>query len=141
MLALMAFGLAGSIVELLLLDHYEDASQFVPLVLIGVSLAVVLWHIVRPGATNVRALQILMSLFLVAGAVGIYLHFRGAEEFQLEIDPSQPRWELFKKAIRAKAPPVLAPGLMMQLGMLGLIYTYRHPALAGAPEATSREME
>jgi len=27
----------------------------------------------------------------------------------------------------AKTPPALAPGAMIQLGLLGLVYTYRHP--------------
>jgi hypothetical protein len=25
-------------------------------------------------------------------------------------------------------PPILAPGLFVQLGLLGLLYTFRHPA-------------
>jgi hypothetical protein len=29
----------------------------------------------------------------------------------------------------AKAPPALAPAGLIQLGLLGLLYTYRHPAL------------
>ncbi len=36
---------------------------------------------------------------------------------------------LFWAAIGAKAPPLLAPGSMVQLGFLGLAYTYKHPAL------------
>jgi hypothetical protein len=31
-------------------------------------------------------------------------------------------------------PPLLAPGVMMQLGLIGLAYTYKHPALNGAKE-------
>jgi len=140
MLALLVFGLIGTIVELLLLEHYEEGWQLVPLFLIGLALGVVLWHLVRPRTGNVRALQVLMSLFLLAGAVGVGLHLDGAAEFQLEMDPLQSRWEVFKKAMHAKAPPVLAPGMMMQLGVLGLIYAYRHPAL-GAPGTASHERE
>ena len=140
MLALLVFGLIGTIVELLLLEHYEEGWQLVPLFLIGLALGVVVWHLVRPRAGNVRALQVLMLLFLFAGAVGVGLHLDGAAEFQVEIDPSQSRWEVFKKAMQAKAPPVLAPGVMMQLGLLGLMYVYRHPALSG-PQAASRETE
>jgi hypothetical protein len=36
---------------------------------------------------------------------------------------------LFVKVVTAKAPPALAPGVMVQLGLLGLVYTYKHPAL------------
>jgi hypothetical protein len=30
-------------------------------------------------------------------------------------------------------PPVLAPGIMIQLGLLGLAWTWRHPAVTKAP--------
>jgi hypothetical protein len=138
--AVLLFGLAGTIVELLLLEHYEDGWQFVPLFLIVVALGVLIWHRARPTAANVRALQALMALFVMAGPIGVGLHFRGAAEFQLEIDRSQPGWDVFKKAMIAKAPPVLAPGIMMLLGLIGLVYSYRHPALTSSASA-SREME
>jgi hypothetical protein len=31
--------------------------------------------------------------------------------------------------VMSGAAPALAPGAMVQLGLLGLIYTFRHPAL------------
>jgi hypothetical protein len=33
-------------------------------------------------------------------------------------------WELLEKILRAKAPPLLAPGMMLQLGLLGLAYVF-----------------
>ena len=134
-LALLVFGLIGTIVELLLLEHYEAGWQLVPLWLIALALGVVIWHLLRPHAGSVRALHVLMWLFVFGGAVGVGLHFDGAAEFQIELDPSQSRWEIFKKAMHAKAPPVLAPGMMMQLGLLGLTYVYRHPALSASEPA------
>ena len=122
MRALLVFGLVGTIAELLLLQHYEDILQFVPLVLIGVALVVLVWHGFRPCAANLRVLRITMVLFLAAGFLGVVLHYRGAAQFQKEIDPSQPTWDIFKKAVKAKDPPVLAPGLMLQLGFIGLLY-------------------
>lgn len=131
-LAVLLFGMIGMVTELVLLSHYEDASQFIPLVLIVFALAVVAWHGARPSAGTVRALQAVMTLFLLAGITGVGFHFNGAAEFQREMDPSQAWWDLFKKVVRVQAPPVLAPGVMIQLGFIGLIYTYRHPALAGS---------
>jgi hypothetical protein len=32
--------------------------------------------------------------------------------------------ELIEKVLRAKAPPLLAPGMMLQLGLLGLAYVF-----------------
>ena len=65
-----------------------------------------------------------MMSFLVAGVLGVALHFSGAAEFQREIDPAIGAWDLIKKVMRAKAPPVLAPGVMLQLGLIGLVYAY-----------------
>ncbi len=36
-------------------------------------------------------------------------------------------WELMEKVLRAKAPPLLAPGMMLQLGLLGLAYMFSDP--------------
>ena len=131
MLWVLVFGLVGTVTELLLLKHYEDPSQWLPLVLIALTLAIVGWHVARPGAVTVRALQAAMTLFLLAGIAGVALHAQGAAAFQWETNPKQPGCDVFAKVMRAQAPPVLAPGVMLQLGLIGLVYTYRHPALAG----------
>jgi hypothetical protein len=130
LLALLVLGIAGSGVELLLLEHFEDSWQFAPLVLEAVALAVIACHLFIGGAATVRALQGTMLLFLVAGALGVVLHYRGNMAFQLDMDPALPSWELFSRVMRAKAPPALAPGVMAQLGLLGLAYCYKHPAVA-----------
>ena len=141
LLAVLALGLVGTGVELVLLEHYETAVQFVPLVSIALALAVLIWHRVKGDALSIRALQATMVLFLVAGIAGAGFHFRGGAEFQREIDPSQSRWEIFKKAMRSKAPPVLAPGLMVQLGLVGLAYAYRHPALDASELRSSSQSD
>jgi hypothetical protein len=65
-----------------------------------------------------------MVLFVLSSFVGVVAHFVGSAEFQLELDPEMSRWDLIEKVLRAKAPPLLAPGMMMQLGLLGLAYAY-----------------
>jgi hypothetical protein len=126
---LLTAGLLVTGVDLMLLDHHEDVWQSIPLILIGTALLVILWHAVSRDATSLRALQVVMVLFVVAAGTGIVLHYRGNLEFQIEMDPTQSGWELFNKVIRAKAPPAAAPSVMAQLGLIGLIYTFRHPAL------------
>jgi hypothetical protein len=125
LIASLVLGLIGTIAELLLLEHYEEAWQVTPLVLIGAALVALAWDAARPSARTVRAVQAIMGLFVLAGVVGVWLHLRGAAEFQREMDPAQPRWNVFVKAMRAKAPPVLAPGIMVQLGLIGLVSSYR----------------
>jgi hypothetical protein len=130
LLGILLLGFLGTGVDLLLIAHYEDVWQVAPLVLIGASIVLIAVHLwTGGGVAGVRILQTLMWLCLVAGLAGMVLHYRGNMEFQLEIDPTQSAWEMFKKVVRAKSPPAMAPGVMAQLGLIGLLCTYRHPAL------------
>jgi hypothetical protein len=131
-LILLACALMALFGELLALGHDEDALQYIPLSVIALTLVVILWHALAGGEMSVRALQVMMVVLLVSGAMGVYLHYQGNVEFQREVNPAIGGWELVKKALHAKAPPALAPGVMAQLGVLGLIYTFRHPALRGS---------
>jgi hypothetical protein len=71
-----------------------------------------------------------MVAAIVSAGIGFVLHYRANAEFQLDIDPSARGPALWMKVLRAKAPPALAPGVLAHLGLLGLAYTDRHPALA-----------
>lgn len=141
LLIVLAVGLVGTGSELVAFEHFEDGLQALPVGLIAVALATVLWNATMPTRGSVRALQLLMLAFIAAGALGIYLHFAGNLAFQLEIDPTQSRWDLFSKVIHAQAPPALAPGSMAQLGLLGLLWAYRHPALARSSERPNQGVE
>ena len=120
----LVLGLVGTEAELLLLEHYENPWQFVPLVLVALAFPALVWYTRQPNSGSRRALQALMLLFLLAGIAGLALHFRGAVEFQLELSPDIGKWELVKKVMRVKAPPVLAPGVMLQLGLIGMALTF-----------------
>ena len=138
LLGLLVLQLVGLLTELLLLEHYEDLLQWIPLAAIAITLMLIAWHVVRPHVINVRTMQAVMAAFVLIGMMGIGLHLLGAAEFQMEIDPSQSPWTVLHKALRAQAPPALAPGVMVQMGLLGLVYSYRHPAAAAGDAAASR---
>ena len=123
-LGVLVLGLLGTVVELVLLSHYEQPVQLVPVVLIVLALIVLVWHVMGRGAASLRVLMGLMILFVLAGFAGFVAHFHGSAEFQLDLEPSLSTWELLEKVMRAKAPPLLAPGMMMQLGLLGLAYVF-----------------
>ena len=123
-LGVLVLGLLGTVVELVLLSHYEQPVQLVPVVLIVLALVVLAWHVMGHSASSLRVLMGLMVLFVLAGFAGFVAHFHGSAEFQLELEPSLSTWELLEKVLHAKAPPLLAPGMMMQLGLLGLAYVY-----------------
>jgi hypothetical protein len=87
-----------------------------------------------PTRKKLRLLQVLMILFLGSGILGVGLHYQGNHEFELEMYPSLSGLELMSKTLTG-ATPVLAPGSMSLLGVIGLASTYRHPLLRGdAPE-------
>jgi hypothetical protein len=122
----LLLGMSGTFVELLLLQHDEDALQLVPLVLLGAGIAAVAWHAWTKSAGSGTAVRILMVLFIAAGLAGVYFHLTANVEFRRETDPSLRGWALVWQALEAKVPPALAPGVMLQLGLIGLAYTYRY---------------
>jgi hypothetical protein len=128
------FGAAGTAVELVLLEHYDDPWQWAPIVLLAASLLVLAWHAAPSGRrAGVRAFRWTMLLFVASGVVGTLLHYRGNVEFELEREPTLGGLRLFWEAIRG-ATPALAPGTMIQLALVGLAYTVRHPALTTRAE-------
>jgi hypothetical protein len=133
LLAIIVLGLVGTGAELILLAHYEDSAQLVPLFFIALTLIVIATHVTIGGAGSILLLRVMMGFLLAAGALGVVFHYQGSMEFQLEMDPTMSGWTLFMKVLHAKAPPTLAPGVMAQLGLLGLVYTYRHPAVRSSP--------
>jgi len=126
LLIVFIIGLLGSGAELLLLEHTEDVWQWIPLVLIVMSLIVLGWSGWSRAPVSMRVFQVTMILFVISGFLGLFLHYQGNMEFELEMYPSLTGWELFGKAMQG-ATPTLAPGTMIQLGLLGLAYSYRHP--------------
>ncbi|MEO7408888.1 MAG: hypothetical protein ABIZ92_17935 [Vicinamibacterales bacterium] len=130
LIAILLIGMIGTAVELLLLDHDEDVTQLIPLMLIVAGIAVVLWNAVGRARVSVVAVQIVMVLFVASGLLGMYFHYAASVEFQHEMDPALSGRALWWKVLRAKAPPALAPGTMIQLGLIGLACAYRQPAVS-----------
>jgi hypothetical protein len=130
LLALVLLGVVGLLVELLLLEHYDSAWKLTPLIILVPTLAasVAVW--IRPTPATLKLFRITMILCAVAGLAGLILHYKGNIEFALERDPTLSGVALLMKGFRG-ATPALAPGALAQLGLLGLIFTYRHPALHG----------
>lgn len=127
LLILFLLGVIGTGAELLLLGHTESLWQWLPLALMAVSLATVGWRLADRGTASLRLFRSTMVLFLLSGGLGLWLHYHGNAEFELELYPSMGGLELFRAAVTG-ATPALAPGAMLELGLLGLAYTYRHPA-------------
>lgn len=145
LLALLLFGAVGMLVDLLLLEHFETIWQWIPIALLVPVIAIMVAALIRPGRRVVRALQGVMAVCVAAGLLGVYLHYQGNLEFELERDPELRGLALVWETIRG-ATPALAPGALVQLGLLGLAYAFRHPSLrtttvvrAGSADIHSKE--
>lgn len=129
LLAILFVGIAGISLELWLMAHTEDVYQLIPFFIAFAGVITMIAVALKPSTGSVRLFQAVMVLFLLSGIVGMWLHFQVNMEFQLEMDPALAGKALYQKAILAKSPPALAPGAMIQLGLIGLAYTFKHPAL------------
>ena len=138
LLGILLLGIVGTTIELLLLEHFEDAWQWTPFSLFAIGVSVLAWYAVRRSAAAVRAFRIVMAAFIASGALGVYLHYSGNVEFEREMSPDVGGWALFREAI-AGATPVLAPGVMVQFGLLGLVFTLNHPALRSSGRGAERD--
>jgi hypothetical protein len=130
LLGALALGVVGTAGELILLRHLDEPTQWIPLIALGLSIPLLVWHAVSPGAASVRCLQVLMVAFVAAGVVGVGLHFDGNAEFESEQHPTVRGFEWFRQTA-AGATPVLAPGSMVLLGLVGLAHSYQHPGITG----------
>jgi hypothetical protein len=138
LLVTLLVSLVGTLTELLLLEHFEDAWQWAPIVLLGAGLVTLAWYALERGPVSLNVLRGLMVLSVVSGAVGLLLHYQGNVEFELEMYPDLSGWKLFRDSMMG-ATPALAPGAMVQIGLVGLAWTFRHPAFKQQSPAQSIE--
>ena len=128
LLFLVLLGVLGLAVELLLLEHVESATQLIPFVALGLGLVAIVWQMLRPSRRSLRVFQGLMLAFVAVGLLGIALHLKGNIEFERETNPSARGFALLWGSLLGGVP-LLAPAAMAQLGLLGLVFAYRHPVL------------
>lgn len=135
LLIVLLLGIVGTGTELLLIGHTEEALQVIPLVVLGVALASVAGLWLRPTRRTVQQFRVVMGLFIVAGALGVILHYRGNAEFELEMRPSMGGLDLIWNSLTG-ATPALAPGSMIPLGLIGMIATLGRTRRTGPGQGT-----
>ena len=140
LLAILFFSMTGTFADLLFMDHYQDWWQLIPLALLVCAVVAILYYGVSRSAAALRGVQVVMVLFLAAGIAGVVLHFRASATFHSDMDSTIGGWRLIELVLGSKAPPTLAPMTMLQMGLIGLAFTYRHPLLSRQrPVATEKE--
>jgi len=125
---LVLLGALGLAIELLLLEHFDSFLQWMPLVSLGGALVTTTAVALRPTSWSLWLHRLVMGLTAATGVAGLYLHYGGNAALEREIEPGVEGLALAWNALRG-AVPTMAPGAMIQLGLLGLIQTWRHPAL------------
>lgn len=113
----------GTAAELVLVEHTEDAWQWVPLVLLAAGVAL----FVAAAASQMRyalmAFRAVMGAVALSAAAGLWLHYRANVEFEREMYPDLGGWALAWKAMHGAAPPSLAPGTMLVIALVGFSWS------------------
>jgi hypothetical protein len=140
LLGALVFGVVGTLGELVLLGHFEMPTQWIPFLVLAATAGVIAWHAATPSELSVRAMQVFMALLIATGTLGVGLHLDGNVEFERELHPEEQGFEFLRKVV-AGATPVLAPGSMVLLGLVGLAHTYRHRCTTDAGDRAGEERE
>ncbi len=139
-LGLFVLGSAGTLTELLFLEHFEDAMQWTPMALLGLGMLAGIALGVRSTPAVIHVFRALMVVYLLAAGLGVYFHLNANVEFERELNPEVGGTELVSKVLKG-AMPALAPGAMAQLGLLGLLLCFRHPSISAGVAASRRKDE
>src|SRR5512147_1280504 len=99
LLAALGIGVLGTIGELILLRHIDEAAQWLPVVALTAAIPILIWHGASPRAASVRTLQAMMAVFIVLGVVGVGLHYNGNLEFERELHPDEHGWQFLRKTV------------------------------------------
>jgi hypothetical protein len=130
-LVIMGIGTLGILGELLLLEHYKFDSQWIAVMLTlltGVCTVILGFN---PNARVMRVVQLALLLVVLGSAFGVLEHVKtnyDRMENGSNVSSLSPIWQ----ALKGRAP-ALAPGALAQLGLLGLLFMYKHPNLERRP--------
>ena len=126
LLLIFVLGSVGLGAELLLLEHFQEWRQQVPLVLLASGLVLVAAR-ARYRRAGYRLLVPPHDAGVRAGRDrGILVSYRREHGFRIG---NVFKVERLGPGVQdgARRLPVLAPGALIQLGLIGYLYTHRHP--------------
>ncbi len=128
MLAIMAFMIAGTTAELLLIEHFKSGTQWIAVAMVALAALAIGLILLVNAVWALRVFQVAMVLVALSGAIGVKEHLEAnlkvAQESQKDSQVMTQILTAFKGFV-----PALAPGALVPLGLLGLAFTYKHPML------------
>ena len=77
----LLFMMIGSLLELYLLDHYEDSWQLIPILSVGTTLVTLLILFFKKTTKVVNLFKAVLILTALSGVYGVYLHLQSNFEF------------------------------------------------------------
>ena len=125
LLALSSLLFAGTLLELTLVNHTEDAIQWLAFVVAGIGLLLTLIALFRRGRLTISLLRWSMLVVIVGSLFGIYEHVSNNVAFEREIQPNSTLSHLIWRGMSG-ANPLLAPGTLAVAALLSLAATYKH---------------
>lgn len=128
LLVLSAAICVGTVLELVLVGHVEETVQYVPFVLSGLGLGMVMLALYTPGRRVFLALRGVMATVALGSIFGVYQHFEHNLAFELEMDAKASVGDVLWEAFSG-ASPFLAPGILAVAAVTAIAATYKHPAL------------
>lgn len=120
-IAALSFMMLGTLLELYLLNHFEDWLQFIPFVCIFASAIMMIVLMLKQSEIIQKLFVFLMIATAMCGMYGIYLHLSVNFQFEQEMTPSHSNWDLFVESLSG-AIPTLAPGSLIVLALIGYSY-------------------
>jgi hypothetical protein len=113
--------------ELLFVGHTGgNNGQVIAVVLVGLGLITVTCHAILRNTPSIVVFRFTMYLFLIFGIDGFLTHYHWAVQAALKSQPTLVGMPLLYATLSGKIP-LLAPGMLIEIGLLGLIYTFQHP--------------
>jgi hypothetical protein len=128
LLIIVAFVYLGTLIELVLEEHFKELNQLIPFVLCGLGILAVLAVLFRPQRNTILVMRGIMVVAALGSLLGIYLHLTGNFAFELEMRPNAVPGDVVTQALTG-ASPLLAPGILALGAVLAIAATYYHPAL------------
>ena len=117
----LLFMMIGSLLELYLLDHYEDSWQLIPILSVGTTLVTLLILFFKKTTKVVNLFKAVLILTALSGVYGVYLHLQSNFEFEQDMKPTASFWQLISESISG-ALPTLAPMSLVVLACIGYSY-------------------
>ncbi|MDC3195480.1 hypothetical protein OAT76_03645 [Flavobacteriaceae bacterium] len=117
----LLFMMIGTLLELYLLDHYEDAFQLIPVLCIAISLINLIILFFKRSKIIIKLFKLVLVLTSFSGVYGVFLHLQSNFEFEQDMKPTATNWELFSESLSG-ALPTLAPMSMLVLAFIGYSY-------------------